>query len=141
MKNMGACGAMIKQIHDELEKRANNSLRPHDLTMAQMNVLLALNDVAGKQISLKDLEQRLHVAQSTAAGIVSRLEQKKLIEALGDPQDKRIKRVRITEKGMERCKEAEQYMEETEEHILSRLTETERAILLTLLQKVRDSLY
>lgn len=141
MKNEDTCGAMVKQIHDELEKRANNALRPHNLTMAQMNVLLELNDVNGRQISLKDLEQKFHVAQSTAAGIVSRLEQKGLVEALGDPEDKRIKKVQITAKGMERCQEAERHMEETETHILSRLTETEEVILLTLLEKVRDSLF
>lgn len=141
MKNQNTCGAMIKQIHDELEKRANNALRPHNLTMAQMSVLLALNDVVDKQIPLKNLEQIFHVAQSTAAGIVSRLEQKGLIEALGDPGDRRIKKVQITEKGRERCREAEQHMEQTEERILSKLTETEQVILLTLLQKVRDSLF
>lgn len=141
MKNQNTCGAMIKQIHDELEKRANNALRPHNLTMAQMSILLALNDVVDKQIPLKNLEQTFHVAQSTAAGIVSRLEQKGLIEALGDPGDRRIKKVQITEKGRERCREAEQHMEQTEERILSKLTETEQVILLTLLQKVRDSLF
>jgi len=141
MKNEDTCGAVIKQINDELEKRANNALRPHNLTMTQMHMLLILDEASGGQLPLKDLEQRLHVAQSTAAGIVSRLEQKGLIEALGDPQDKRIKKARITAEGMQRCREAEQNMEETEAHILSRLTETERDILLTLLQKVRDSLF
>lgn len=81
-------------------------------------------------MSLKELEQIQHVAQSTAAGIVSRLEQKGLLEALGDPEDKRIKKVRITAEGIERCKEAEQHMEQTEEYILSRLTETEQGLCL-----------
>lgn len=141
MKNQNTCGALVKQINDELGKRANNALRPHNLTMAQMQVLLTLDDVSSGQMSLKDLEQSLHVAQSTAAGIVSRLEQKGLIEALGDPEDKRVKKVRITAKGLERCREADQNMEETETYILSRLTETEQEILLTLLKKVRDSIF
>lgn len=141
MKHQGTCGAIIKQINDELEKRANNALRPHNLTMAQMQMLLTLDDVSGGQMSLKDLEQRFHVAQSTVAGIASRLEQKRLIEALGDPEDKRIKKVRITAEGTERCREAERHMEETETRILSRLTEAEQVILLTLLQKVKDSLF
>lgn len=141
MKNQNTCGALVKQINDELGKRANNALRPHNLTMAQMQVLLTLHDAGAGQMSLKDIEQRLHVAQSTAAGIVARLEQKRLVEALGDPEDKRIKKVKITVEGMERCREAEQNMEETEAHILSGLTKTERDILLTLLCKVRDSLY
>ena len=41
-----SCGAFIKQIHDALEKSANNALRHQDLTMAQVGVLLALNDAS-----------------------------------------------------------------------------------------------
>ena len=33
-----SCGACIKQIHDALEKNANNALRHQDLTMAQVSV-------------------------------------------------------------------------------------------------------
>ena len=46
-----SCGALIKQINDELEKQANNSLRADDLTMAQMGVLLALDWTGGKQMT------------------------------------------------------------------------------------------
>ena len=70
-----SCGAFIKQIHDALEKSANNALRHQDLTMAQVGVLLALNDASDHELPLKELEQVLRVAQSTAAGIVTRLEQ------------------------------------------------------------------
>ena len=71
-----SCGMLFKQIHDELEKRTNNSLRSSDLTMAQMGALLVLREKSDKEMPLKELERSLRVAQSTAAGIVSRLEQK-----------------------------------------------------------------
>lgn len=90
---------------------------------------------------MKELEQILHVAQSTAAGIVSRLEQKGLVEALGDPDDRRVKLVRLTQAGRACCRDAEDNMARTEAHILSGLTETERGILLALLEKVRNSLH
>lgn len=54
----------------------------------------------------------LHVAQSTAAEIISRLEQKGLAAGLGD----------------------------AEEQLLSNLTEAERDIFYMLLKKVRDAL-
>ncbi len=68
-------GLLFKQIHDELEKCLNNSLRSRDLTLAQVGILMELRYTPEKQMSLKELERRFHVAQSTAAGIVSRLEQ------------------------------------------------------------------
>lgn len=140
MIDQNACGALIKQIHDELEKNANNAMRAHDITMAQCGALLILNGAPGKQMTLKELERMLHVAQSTAAGIVNRLEQKGLVEGFGSPDDKRIKMVRITSQGIECSKRAEQDMAQAEKQLLSGLTITEQGIFLTLLKKVRDTL-
>ena len=140
MANGRNCGDLLKQIHDELEKQANNLLRAQDLTMAQVGALLALNQTSEKQMSLKDLERWLHVAQSTAAGIASRLEQKGFVEAFGDPTDKRIKMLRITSSGMSCCKTAEKNMIATEQKLLSGLTEEEQAIFKMFLLKVRNSL-
>lgn len=140
MIDQNSCGALIKQIHDELEKNANNAMRVHGITMVQCSALLILNGASEKQMALKELERRLRVAQSTAAGIVTRLEQKKLVEGFGSPEDKRIKMVRITWQGIECCKRAEQDMEQAETMLLSGLTITEQGIFLSLLKKVRDTL-
>ena len=79
------CGKLIKlikQINDELRKNANNAMRAQDMTVAQLDALLELDHAPGKQRSLKELEQSLHVAQSTAAGIIARLEQKGFVDSL-----------------------------------------------------------
>ncbi|MGM9670560.1 MAG: MarR family winged helix-turn-helix transcriptional regulator [Oscillospiraceae bacterium] len=138
--DQNTCGALIKQMHDELEKNANNAMRAQGITMAQCVALLALNQAPEKQLPLKELERQLRVAQSTAAGIVARLEQKGMVEGLGSPEDRRVKIVRITARGMECCANAELDMQQTEQSLLSGLTETEREIFLSLLKKVRDTL-
>ncbi len=80
------------------------------------------------------------MAQSTAAGIVSRLEQKGFVECFGSAWDRRVKVVRLSEAGAQRCRVSERGMAEAEAHILSSLTEAEREIFTMLLRKVRDSL-
>lgn len=140
MIDQNSCCSLVKQIHDELEKQANNSMRAHGITMAQCGALLILNAASEKQLPLKELERMLRVAQSTAAGIVARLEQKGLVEGFGCPDDKRIKMVRITSQGVECCQQAEQEMVRAENTLLSGLTETEQSIFLSLLKKVRDTL-
>lgn len=135
-----SCGAIIKQIHDELEKQANNAMRHQDITMTQLGVLLALNHTSNKQMTLKELEQSLRVAQSTAAGVVARLEKKGFIEGFGDSSDRRIKMIRITPSGEQCCQEAYKNMEIAEAGLLSGLTETEQNIFKSLLQKVRDTI-
>lgn len=140
MKDDESCGMYIKQINSVLEKNANNTLRKQDLTFAQVSALLAIRDFPKQKISMKELEKLLHVAQSTTAGIINRLEQKGLVTGFGDSSDKRIKLVQMTPLGETYCKEAEQNMKEAEERLLSGLTETERGIFKSLLQKVRDTL-
>lgn len=140
MQTYRTCGKLIKQIHGTLEKQANNSLRDQDLTMAQLSALIELNNFSEKQASLKELEQILHVAQSTAAGIIARLEQKGMVEGFGDTSDKRIKMVRITPLGEKYCENTEQRMVESEEVLLAGLTETEKDIFYSLLKKVCDTL-
>ncbi len=44
MTKQNTCGALIKQIHDELEKNANNTMRANGITMAQCGLLLCEND-------------------------------------------------------------------------------------------------
>ena len=101
MEQQRDCGLLMKQIHDEMRKNANNALRPQGITLVQLDALTKLDQAPEGQRSLKELEQILHVAQSTAAGIVARLEQKGLAEGFGDAGDRRVKRVKITPAGGE----------------------------------------
>ena len=136
MQKQDLCGALIKKIHDEIEKQANALLRQQDLTLSQMNVLMELEAIPGHQLTLKELEGLLHVAQSTAAGIVMRLEQKGFVESFPDENDRRVKKVAITPSGLECCKGAASDVERMETRLLDGLTETERVQFRDLQEKV-----
>ncbi len=140
MQKNDLCGALIKKVHDEIEKKANAMLRQQDLTLSQMNVLMELEAASGHQLTLKELEGLLHVAQSTAAGIVMRLEQKGYVESFADENDRRVKKVAITPAGMECCKHAASDVKEIETKLLSGLTESEKLLFLDLLEKVFNAL-
>ena len=126
MAQKDRCAALIRQIHTELEKNANNTLRQDDLTMSQIVVLMELDKTADKQLELKCLEQRLHFSQG-------------FIEGFTSSEDKRVKMVRITQEGLACCRKAETNAQKVETDLTAALTDTECAILTTLLQKVRDS--
>jgi len=140
MEMQATCGALIKRIHDSVEKQVNNTLRVQDLTQAQVLTLLHLAAAPERKLTLKELERTLHVAQSTAAGIVVRLEQKGFVESIGDPDDRRIKTVRITPRGEQCCSMADESVVEMEEKLLSALTKAERDEFFILLQKVSRNL-
>lgn len=140
MENDSSCSVLLKQIHDVQEKNINNTLRNLDLTFSQINVLRALVFSANKQMSLKELEKILHVAQSTTARIVAKMESKGLIDSFGDASDKRIKYIRLTQYGEQYSSNAKQKLEEEETRLLSSLTETEKMLFISLLQKITSNL-
>ncbi len=140
MQQNNTCGVMIHQIHNTLEKNANNQLRKKGLTFSQMSVLMAIRNAPKNQITFKELEKTLMLAQSTTVGLISRLEQKRLVTVSDDKNDKRIKYVQITPLGNEFCIDAEKEMEQTEGHLLSVLTKAEQKEFIILLKKVNENL-
>ena len=140
MLEQKSCGMLIKQIHDALGKNANNALRARGLTLVQLNVLMVLCQANDRQMSLKELEQILHVAQSTAAGIIKRLELKGFVEGSKDTADRRTKMVRITSLGIECCQAADRDGTRAEAELLAGLTDMEKETLITLLKKICHNL-
>lgn len=133
---MSDCGILIKQIHNQLEKNANNVLRAQGLTMTQIGMLVELDAQPLGKMTMKELEQALRVAQSTVVGIVNRLEQRGYVVTFTDSDDKRVRVAQITEKGMQCCQQARKNMEQAEENLLAGLNGQERETFHKLLEKV-----
>ena len=71
-------GFYIKRIDNALEKEANSNLQKLNLTVQQNRVLIHLAHAENSTLSLKALEEHFGAAQSTVAGLVSRLEKNAL---------------------------------------------------------------
>ena len=138
-KPIAGYGWFIKRIDNALEKEANSNLQMLNLTMQQNRVLIQLAHAPENTLSLKALEERFGAAQSTVAGLVSRLEKKGLVEARSDPADKRIKLVRLTAEGLALHAQSHQKIVESEERLTRLLSEEEKATLLASLRKVWDA--
>ena len=134
-----SCGTLLKQLHDIMEKNANNVLREQNLTISQSGVLVLLDEKEGKTASFKELEKEFGVSQPTMAGILNRLVQKDLVEVLTDSEDKRIRKAHLTQKGADKCKEGYKHMNSAEERLLKSLTNDEKKEFNRLLLKVRKS--
>ena len=134
-----SCGTLLKQIHDIMEKNANNVLREQDLTISQSGVLVLLDEKEGKTASFKELEKDFGVSQPTMVGILNRLVQKDLVEVLTDSEDKRVRKAHLTQKGADKCKEGYKHMNSAEEQLLKSLTNNEKKEFNRLLLKVRKS--
>lgn len=138
-KPIAGYGWFIKRIDNALEKEANSNLQALNLTIQQNRVLIQLVHEADRTLSLKALEERFGAAQSTVAGLVSRLEKKGLVEALSDPADRRVKLVRLTEEGMRLCEISRQNVIASEDRLTALLTADEKEALLSCLKKVWEA--
>ena len=103
-------------------------------------VLHAENSPEKGCLPLKELERRFGVAQSTAAGIIQRLEKKAYVESIGDAEDKRVKVLRITEKGKSICASAAKSMDEITAAAVTGFTDEEKNALYELLKRILNNL-
>ena len=132
-------GWYLKRIGNALAKEAARNMQAHALTIQQAHALVTLMRAPEGSMTLKELEERFCAAQSTVAGLVSRLEKKGLVEGFPDPNDRRVKRVRLTEAGHAMNQTCRQDVVTSEKRLTELLTEDEKETLLLLLRKVYDA--
>lgn len=133
-------GWYIKRIDNALARVAMQNMKNRQLTMQQGRVLILLAHAPEQMMALKKLEEHFGAAQSTVAGLVSRMEKKGLVEAVSNPSDRRIKLVRLTESGQELHRRCYEDMISFEENLTAALSVEEKEQLLVLLQKVYDAI-
>ena len=131
----GICGVLIRQIHDALEKTANNQLREKGLTLSQVQILHMLSVSESGERSLKELEQLMSLSQATTAGIVQRLERKGFVKSRINAVDKRIKHAKMTFAGKNVLLETREQMVAAEQRILKGFTAGESVVLVDYLRK------
>lgn len=106
----------------------------------QSHVLLKLQDAPDQRMTFKEIEKDLHVAQSTTAGLLRRLQEKNLIDCCDDPKDKRIKIACLSQKGESHCAQVRHNIAQAYRLMVSGLTQEEIDTLADLLSKVYSNL-
>lgn len=138
MDHMNRIAPQIKILSERIEKEANNNLAQFGITLSQMRVLVTLHYSCEGVYSLKELEKIFNFSQQTIAGIVSRLERKGLLKSAVDEQDRRVKKVFITESGRELAEASQHETIETERWLTECLSEEEEETFRKLLTKINN---
>ncbi len=129
-------GLLFKKINDRLFQRANSELARNDLTLSQMRVLHYLFRQENRTAPMKAMERKFEVAQATMAGIVSRLEIKQFVEGFADPGDRRVKMVRLSDKGIDFLTKHHAFMEAGDSQLVDGFSEKEKEELYGYLQRI-----
>ncbi len=124
-----------------LSKEGDRLLRPFGVTDAQLNVLMLLGFQAGPGgLNQTRLGQMLLVNRSNITGLVDRMEQAGLVARADDPEDRRVKLVRMTDTGRRALEEAEKTYSARLEEVMGTLTPSEHRVLCRLLERIRERL-
>ena len=83
----------------------------------------------------RDLEAEFHLTHPTVSGLLSRLEQKGFIELRTDPEDRRIKRIYVLEKGRQCHEVMHNTILRNEQRMVEGFTPEEQEVFTDLLQR------
>ncbi len=97
--------ALHGQVHDQALMVAGPIPQSRELTTQQLRVLGFVVKEPG--LSGHTLGQRLGVSAPTASGLVDRLVDKGLVRRVDDPDDRRVRRLYVTEDGQLLMREAD----------------------------------
>jgi DNA-binding MarR family transcriptional regulator len=87
---------MVRTL-DRMERRLEQALDQHGLSIAQFDILATLGFEQG--ITQQELAERLLVTKGNVCGMIDRMEASGWVERRSDPDDRRANRVFLTRRG------------------------------------------
>ncbi len=124
----------IIYLYTESRRITKDLARRAELTGPQLTVVKMLETVG--ELSLSDLSDRIRAQNSTVTGIIDRMEREGLVVRARSTEDKRVVRIRLTEKGERIAREIPVEPMEIFRNALAGLTAAETRDLLRILTKL-----
>lgn len=135
-----AVGPRIKRISNALDRKRTLDLEDMELTSSQGLVLGYLHRRAGEAVYPGDIGKYFGMSHPTVTGILQRLEAKEFITYADDPEDRRKKQVRLTEKAAECHQRMRDRFLETEAQLTEAMSPGELETLISLLDRMIEKM-
>ena len=127
-------GFLVRILHWCSSNAMDNAMEALELTGAQGHIMAYLAHAKTPPCP-RDLEAEFHLTHPTVSGLLSRLEQKGFIELRTDPEDRRVKRIYVLEKG-HKCHEVmHNTILQNEQRMVKGFTPEEQELFSDLLQR------
>ena len=133
-------GPLFRIINSWFEQNLSAALASTELTGAQGFFLSHLVRRQGQTIHPKDLEQQFELSHATVSGILQRLEAKGFLICQPDPDDRRHKRILLTQKALDCTARIHQSIQSTETQLLQGMRTEEKDQLLRLLTRAAENI-
>ena len=134
-------GHLVRILHWCCDQTMTEALNKMELTASQGRLMAFVAHRGEQPTYARDVEQALRLTHPTVSGLLSRLEQKGFVELITDPNDRRSKRIVISEKGLACHERMHETIMENESRIVQGFTEEEKALLAQLLQRAIENVH
>ena len=91
-------GHRVRILSQAIRQAIDRKLCDLDLTGQQSFIIRYLSERQGEVVYPKDIERRFNLTHPTVSGLLQRLESKGFLTCEPDPDDRRYKRIVLTEK-------------------------------------------
>ena len=125
--------------YDQLHQIVSRYMSEYGLSKSSLTILMLLRHGSDEGMQLHELGELLLVSRANITGLIDHLEDKGYVKRLVDPQDRRARHARITQKGEALLDEFMPVHYRNLKSLLHGLSEDERETLVALLKKVRSS--
>lgn len=127
-------GYNCKRAYLHIKPMFDQRMAKYDLRPAEFTVLSLIN--ANPNVNQKRLSEAINVSPPNLATLLDKLEQRNLLQRQRNPLDKRSQTLVLTAEGERLCAKAEKTAIELETAASAALSDDERALLISLLQKI-----
>lgn len=126
----------LRQLHKTQWKQSIEGNKPSEMTLM---LCIAKRTEQGKEgLKVSEISRFLSLTPPTVTQHINSLEGKGMVERTSDPTDRRVVRVRLTDKGMALTERAKAYMDSVFAELIQYLGEEESEQLAELILKVKQ---
>ena len=123
--------------YSRVRDKWSGSIKNHDISMEQFNVLRILRGQKGKETNLQDLQKRMVTKMSNTTRLVDKLIRKDLVTRRISTENRRKVQISITDNGLKLLSVLDPLVDEIESEICANFTESELDEINRLLEKMR----
>lgn len=133
-------GHRIRILSQAIRQEIDRKLTDLELTGQQSFILRFLSERQGQIVYPKDIERRFNLTHPTVSGLLQRLEAKGFLTCTPDPDDRRYKRVALTQRGLECQVEIYRHILSLEQTMTAGMSADDVDTLIRLLDRAAENL-
>lgn len=135
-------GFEVKRLDHLMSRCLETSVKSEgidEITLMNGWIIRYLYASKDRDVFQKDLEKHFVIGRSTVTGIIQLMEKKGLVRRESVEQDARLKKVILTEKGIEAHEKTEEMITRINQRVVEGIAEEDLEVFLSVIEKLRKN--